>query len=343
MWLAVLATVALASPWDMTFDPERLRITAIEGGDQIRTAVLYSGPGMGEAASALCRIMSSEQIPCQVVEVKGRQAKMLNSERVASARPAAANLVYDITNAPGSRSSALVSTFDEVGSRIDWYIGNPGEPAHSSPLVQWLVGEIDTARRGGGKQPNLGREEAAAELLEQADELIEANAMVEARALIDRLVSEFEGTRAASMAIRQLRELRVIGNPELPLSMAHWFQGEDTIRQGRPTLYVFWEVWCPHCKREVPKLEQTFASFGPRGLQMIGVTKQSRGITDDQVESFIADNSLSYAVAREEGEVMSEHYGVLGIPAAAMVVDGVVVWRGHPGRLSDEMFESWLR
>ena len=28
--------------------------------------------------------------------------------------------------------------------------------------------------------------------------------------------------------------------------------------------------------------------------------------------------------------------------AAAVVKDGKVVWRGHPGKLTDDMFKAWL-
>ena len=38
---------------------------------------------------------------------------------------------------------------------------------------------------------------------------------------------------------------------------------------------------------------------------------------------------------------MSQHFNVSGIPAAAVVKDGKIVWRGHPARLTDEMIQGW--
>jgi hypothetical protein len=39
---------------------------------------------------------------------------------------------------------------------------------------------------------------------------------------------------------------------------------------------------------------------------------------------------------------MSDYFAVSGIPAAAVIKDGKVVWRGHPGRLTDDMINAWL-
>ena len=75
---------------------------------------------------------------------------------------------------------------------------------------------------------------------------------------------------------------------------------------------------------------------------MIGLTKQTRGVTDEQVTSFIGENKVTYPIAKEQGDSLSQHYGVRGIPAAAVVKDGKVVWRGHPARLTDQMIEDWL-
>ena len=47
-------------------------------------------------------------------------------------------------------------------------------------------------------------------------------------------------------------------------------------------------------------------------------------------------------MAKEDGQKMSDRFGVKGIPAAAVVKNGKVVWRGHPARIKDEMIDGWL-
>jgi hypothetical protein len=39
---------------------------------------------------------------------------------------------------------------------------------------------------------------------------------------------------------------------------------------------------------------------------------------------------------------MSRRFAVSGVPAAAVIKDGKIVWRGHPSRLNDAFFKKWL-
>ena len=139
------------------------------------------------------------------------------------------------------------------------------------------------------------------------------------------------------------KELEVIGKAAPnTLNVEKWYTSESKIdfSASTPTLLVFWEIWCPHCRREVPKLQATWDKYKGK-LQMVGLTKLSRSSTEEKVLEFIKDNNVSYPTAKEDGE-LSKHFNVSGIPAAAVVKDGKVIWRGHPGRLTDSMIEGWL-
>ena len=73
---------------------------------------------------------------------------------------------------------------------------------------------------------------------------------------------------------------------------------------------------------------------------MVGLTKLSRSSTEEKVLEFIKDNNVSYPTAKEDGE-RSKHFNVSGIPAAAVVKDGKVIWRGHLV-MTDTMIDGWL-
>ena len=106
------------------------------------------------------------------------------------------------------------------------------------------------------------------------------------------------------------------------------------------SLVVFWEKWCPHCRRELPEMEATYQEYKDR-MGFVALTKQSKNTTDEAVQEFIDEHSLTYPMGKEDGS-MSNAYAVSGIPAAAVVKDGKVVWRGHPGSLSNDMLDGWL-
>jgi thiol-disulfide isomerase/thioredoxin len=104
---------------------------------------------------------------------------------------------------------------------------------------------------------------------------------------------------------------------------------------------VFWELWCPHCRREVPRIQQLHDKFSPKGFQIVGLTKMTRGKTEKEIMDFLAEQKVNYPSAKENGD-LSSYFAVSGIPAAVVLKDGKVVWRGHPARINDGMIEAWL-
>jgi len=186
-------------------------------------------------------------------------------------------------------------------------------------------------------------EVAAGNLLRDAQLAMDNGDFDTAKAKLAELLDKYPTSRAAKMAERTRQEVDVVGKDAAPLRVEHWFQGtEADAKGGKAQLLVFWEVWCPHCRREVPGLVDTYAKFHPKGLSIVGLTKQTRDVTDQQVSDFINENHLNFPIAKEKDGAMSTAYGVEGIPAAAIVKNGKVVWRGNPGKLTDAVLEGFL-
>ena len=154
--------------------------------------------------------------------------------------------------------------------------------------------------------------------------------------------SKYGTTRAARSAKQLEDQVAVIGKPAGDLKVEKWYSSAQTdFATGDATLIVFWEEWCPHCKREVPKLQKAYDDYKGKGLNMVGLTRITKSSTEEKVTEFIRTNEITYPTAKEAGD-MAEHFAVQGIPAAAMVKDGKVVWRGHPAQLNDEMIQGFL-
>ena len=195
-----------------------------------------------------------------------------------------------------------------------------------------------------GKQPPAAdpNEQLASGLLKEASLASEAMKYDEAKAKVAELKAKYPNTRSARAASRLEDELTVIGVDAGDLQIEKWYQGSADLSSDTPTLVVFWEVWCPHCKREVPKMNKTHNKYKDKGLNVVGLTKITRNSTEEQVLGFIKEEDVQYSLAKEDGDNMSKRFGVSGIPAAAVVKDGTIVWRGHPARLTDEMIQGWL-
>ena len=161
---------------------------------------------------------------------------------------------------------------------------------------------------------------------------------------MQQFMAKYGATNTARKATRLRGELAVIGKgTPTDWGIDKWFQGESDVNLSgdKTTVLVFWETWCPHCQREVPKLDALYTSLKGDGLQLVGLTKLTKSATEDKVREFIKQRGVSYPVAKENGSA-SRHFGVSGIPAAAVVKDGKVIWRGHPARLTAARVRGWL-
>ena len=162
-----------------------------------------------------------------------------------------------------------------------------------------------TAAAGGGAaraaaQPSgvdQAKEDAAQKMYEEVAAMVKDGKMDAAKARIAEMEKQFSDTRMWRRASKMAQELAVIGN-DAPTAIAveKWYQGEGevNIASGGPTLVVFWEEWCPHCRREVPNLEATYNKFKGQGLQMVGLTKITRRSTEESVTEFIKEKEVSY-------------------------------------------------
>lgn len=189
--------------------------------------------------------------------------------------------------------------------------------------------------------PNSADEDAASALYRKANEAFEQGDIAAARSALAELKERYPGTRSVSSANRLQEQLEVIGSRPGEPVVLEWYTKADSVQSAPLALVVFWESWCPHCRREVPKLQAWQDSYGGRGLHVFGLTRLTRSATADTARAFVADNSLRFAVGQEDGDY-AQAFAVSGIPAAALLVHGEVVWRGHPAKITAELLERHL-
>jgi len=215
------------------------------------------------------------------------------------------------------------------------------EVATLSDRVETLEQQIQTLEAAGG---NTRLETEAQTAFTQLSQLVASNKIDEAKTKIASYGTKYAATKAGKSIQTLGRELAVIGKDRPPeWGIEKWFQGEDAVDlDGDGTMVVvFWESWCPHCRREVPKLQQMYDKYKGDGLQLLGLTRINRSATEESVKDIITQNNVSYPMAKEDGSVAT-YFAVGGIPAAAVVKDQKVVWRGHPARITEAMLQNWL-
>jgi peroxiredoxin/outer membrane protein assembly factor BamD (BamD/ComL family) len=161
-----------------------------------------------------------------------------------------------------------------------------------------------------------------------------------AERLYQRLLDDYPKERLARSARSQLQALALLGKPAPPIGYTEVIgEAPGTIESydGKVVVLVFWATWCPHCRKEMPKLEEQWARWQKDGVQVIAVTRHSKGQTTESVQTYATENGLSYPIIVDPGDI-SRAYNVSGIPAAAIVgKDGTVVFRNHPAQITDAL------
>jgi len=210
-----------------------------------------------------------------------------------------------------------------------------------SVLVKRLL-DVEQKVAAMGNKENLEKE--ALKSLQEISVLIKKGKFDSATKNMEIFRKKYASTSAAKRAVKLQQILAVIGkDAPSEWSIEKWFQGEsDVALDGKtPTLLVFWEIWCPHCKREVPKIQNFYANYKDKGLQIVGMTKVNRSATEEGVQKFIEEEGIQYPIAKENGN-LSKYFNVTGVPAAAVVRNGEIVWRGHPASISEDLIKTWL-
>ena len=136
------------------------------------------------------------------------------------------------------------------------------------------------------------------------------------------------------------RPATALGQEVTDLEVTDWLVGEGSLASGEATLLVFWEPWCPHCRKELPKLQELHEHLGPQGLNVVALTRLTRNTPRQDALALVADK-VTYATG-VGGHGLAERLGVRGIPSAVVVKDGAVIWSGHPARLTEPQLLGWL-
>lgn len=166
-----------------------------------------------------------------------------------------------------------------------------------------------------------------------------------AKAAFDTLIQKYPAENAAKEGRKYARELSIIGKPAPELAVVSVASGEPVSMsslKGKVVLVNFWQTWCPHCRHELPHLNELYTKYKDKGLVIVGATRDDKQQNEQQLMEFLQSNPQTFPILRVE-QSTARDYAVSGIPAAALVDrQGVVQWRAHPGSLTDAQIETLL-
>lgn len=94
----------------------------------------------------------------------------------------------------------------------------------------------------------------------------------------------------------------------------------------------FWATWCPPCRKSIPHLKTMHDAHKDQGLVIVSLSDEPA----ETINEFNKKAGMDWIIGA--GSSSGRDYGVSGIPTAFIVVDGKIVWTGHPmGGLEEEV------
>jgi peroxiredoxin len=85
--------------------------------------------------------------------------------------------------------------------------------------------------------------------------------------------------------------------------------------KGQVVLIDFFATWCGPCVALMPHIEHLHATLGQKGLKVLGVSTESADIVAHAAERF----HVSYPLASDESEGVSQSYRVFAIPTMVVI------------------------
>ena len=110
------------------------------------------------------------------------------------------------------------------------------------------------------------------------------------------------------------------GQPAASLILPNRAGGEvslETLR-GKVVMLNVWATWCAPCLNEMPALERLYQILRAEGLEIVAVNVDSPGARA-RVDTFIAENALSYIVALDPKMSVPATFGMTGFPETFFV------------------------
>lgn len=115
----------------------------------------------------------------------------------------------------------------------------------------------------------------------------------------------------------------------LPVALGSETWLTETVEtQGKVVVLDFWATWCPPCRAASPILDE-LQKENMDSLAVLAISGQRE--EQSKVESYVADNSVSYAHLFDPNQTVYKEFESRGIPlVVVMSTDGTVRWMGNP-------------
>ncbi len=109
---------------------------------------------------------------------------------------------------------------------------------------------------------------------------------------------------------------------------------------GKTVLLNFWATWCAPCREQMPQIESLSTNFKDKGLVVLGVNDNE---TVDVAKKYFEDHKYGFGSVLDSGKVISQKFGVTGIPVVVLIDKAGVVRYFQQGYNTSQDFAAEVR
>ncbi len=143
-------------------------------------------------------------------------------------------------------------------------------------------------------------------------------------AVVNTALAQGSGTKAdpAGSGTRETTPLSVSTLDGKSVSFA-------SLIEGKPALLIFWATWCPVCREQTPRFQQTFERFGPKGLKVLAVNIAVKD-TPAAARQYAREKGLTLPMYFDGSGALTKTFKVAGTPTVILIDrTGKVVSKGN--------------
>ncbi len=161
------------------------------------------------------------------------------------------------------------------------------------------------------------------------------------------LIERYPDTNKAKKAKKKLEGIGLVGHKVSALQIKEWIGEPPPNLEGYPqklTIISFWAIWCPHCKKNVPKLNRLAEAYATKDVVVIGISRERKKYEAEIIRQYIEKHPMKFSTGVDDNNKTSRAFAVANIPCV-VVVDAQkrICWHGHPEFLTETVIESLLK
>jgi peroxiredoxin len=110
--------------------------------------------------------------------------------------------------------------------------------------------------------------------------------------------------------------------------------------QGKWVIVNYWATWCGTCMKELPDLVSMHENNKDRDIVVVGINFES--ISNEQLKSFVAEQSIPYMVLRSEPVPVTALGKVPALPTTYIIDPEGKIVAGEVGLVTRQNLEDYI-